>query len=180
MTRRYTVSQIAEIICRADGLTADDYGRAYSQMRQALRRDMLPSGEVVDARGTLAFPPIEIYRARLINALMDYTITLPTIAELLSRSLAEVRPPLGASGNWAGFASVIDQVAAGERWSLVVSLWRPGYAHGKRLTAVVSPGDGARDAGADLIDSTFGTGAPQGRLVLDLNVLFAGLPALED
>ena len=106
MNRRYTVSEIADIICQADGLVSDDYRQAYSQLRQALRREMMPGGEVVDARGTLAFAPLEIYRARLINALMDFRIPLPAIEEVLSRALADVRPPLGFSGNWRGLESL--------------------------------------------------------------------------
>ena len=179
MNRRYTVSEIADIICQADGLVSDDYRQAYSQLRQALRREMMPGGEVVDARGTLAFAPLEIYRARLINALMDFRIPLPAIEEVLSRALADVRPPLGFSGNWRGLESVIDRAAKGERWSMVVSLWRPGFTHGKRLTGAVLPGDGSRSEDDTILDTTFGTGAPLGRLVLDLNTLFAGLPALE-
>jgi hypothetical protein len=179
MNRRYTVSEIADIICRADGLVSDDYVQAYSQLRQALRRRMLPGGEVIDARGTLSFAPVEIYRARLINALMDFRMPLPAIEEVLPRALADVRPPLGFAGYWTGLPSVIDRVGQGEQWSLVVSLWRPGFSHGKRLTGIIVPGDGSRSEDDGILDTTFGTGAPLGRLVLDLNTLFAGLPALE-
>ena len=74
---------------------------------------------------------------------------------------------------------IVRDAAKGERWSMVVSLWRPGFTHGKRLTGAVLPGDGSRSEDDTILDTTFGTGAPLGRLVLDLNTLFAGLPAPE-
>ena len=181
MTRRYTVTEIAEAICQADDLKLADHTRAYSQVRTAVRRNLLADGEMVDARGTLSFPAKEIYRARILNALADYSIDLAVVGEVIDRAIREVRPPSGHAGLWRGFESVIEKARQNdEPWSLVVSLYRPGFKHGKRLTASICPGTGDRGVTASVIDNTFGTGAPQGRLILDLTVLFANLPSLSD
>lgn len=177
MTRRYTVTEIAEAICRADDLKLADHTRAYSQVRTAVRRNLLANGEIVDARGTLSFPAKEIYRARILNALADYSIDLAVVGNVIDRAIREVRPPHGHTGLWLGFESVIERTHQNdEPWSLVVSLYRPGFKQGKRLTASISPGTGYRSETDSTIDDTFGTGAPQGRLVLDLTTLFAKLP----
>jgi hypothetical protein len=184
MTRRYTVTEIAEAICQADDLKLADHTRAYSQVRTAVRRNLLADGEIVDARGTLSFPAKEIYRARILNALADYSIDLAVVGEVIDRAIREVRPPHGYAGLWRGFESVIESIERArqndEPWSLVVSLYRPGFKHGKRLTASIRSESGDRSEAASKIDDTFGTGAPQGRLILDLTVLFANLPSLSD
>ena len=182
MTRRFTVTEIAEAICQADNLKLADHTRAYSQVRTAVRRNLLADGEIVDARGTLAFPATEVYRARLLNALADYSIDLAVIGGVIDHAIRDVRPPLDHTGLWSGFESVIEatQRKTSAPWSLVVSLYRPGFNHGKRLTASIVPGNGSRPDHMDRIDDSFGTGAPQGRLVLDLNTLFANLPSIAD
>ena len=60
LPRLYTVTDIAEEICRADDLRLGDHAIAHSQVRNAVRRGMLRDGKVIDKRGTRRGLPDEV------------------------------------------------------------------------------------------------------------------------
>ena len=189
-TRPYTVTEIAEAICEADGLSLAEHTRAHSQVRNAVRQGLLQHGEQIDRRGTLAFPQIEIYRARIINALADLSVDMVAIKDVLAEAIRNSTPAFDAKDwpartnvngawHWRGFADVIAGVAAGERWKLLLSLYGPGHLSGTRLQGEFI-WDGAPPIESDRseTDEILVRGAPQVIVTVDLNVLFAGLPVL--
>lgn len=189
--RLYTVTEIAEEICRADRLQLSDHATAHSQVRNAVRRGMLKSGRQVDKRGTQAFPAIEIYRARILNALADLSMDISAISEPLQAAFDDTQPiqlparcDVGGAFIWRGFADVVRGPAAGEQWHLIFKLFKPGYTEGKRLQARfvwVDAPDAKKTIEAEtFVEGVKGTGSPHVTVTLNLNDLFAGLPALED
>lgn len=194
MHKLYTVTEIAEAICRADGLRLSDHATAHSQVRNAVRRGGLQGGVQVDARGTQAFPALEVYRARLLNALADLSIdisfALPVLAEADRESkpspLTDNWPPrMKVEAGWlskGGFRDAVEGIAAGEQWSLCLALYRPGHLSAKRVVARYvwhDDPDSERHDRDTWIEDSFGTGAPQATMTVNLTDLFQRLPPLD-
>lgn len=74
-TEKYTATEIADIICQAQGLSLGYHTELHNRLKYIAKRGMLRDGKAVDGRGTLAFPKLEIFRAavfvELIGLAMD-------------------------------------------------------------------------------------------------------------
>lgn len=194
MQELYTVTEIADRICRADGLRLSDHAQMHSFVKNCVRRNLLEQGQTVDARGTWAFPMLEVYRARILSTFARFAMDIANYETALARALSNSTPAHDAKdwpkrtkveggSNWRGLRDIVEGVAAGERWILRARLYRAGYttAAGVKLQFVwldsrdqeVLAEDAARN------DENFGTGKPQAEFTFDLNELFAGLPKLE-
>jgi len=186
--RFYTVTEIADELCRADGVNLSDNPTAHSQVRNAVRRHLLQGGKLVDKRGTLAFPELEIYRARVFNTLSDWSMDLSRIEGSIVPALDRApehkfpdRCSTEGTTHWQGFRDVVAGVLAGEEWSLVVTLQRPGaLPGGQRLTAQMKwAGDVEGDNEA--LDADFqqflndAFGEKIAVLAISLNELFKGI-----
>jgi len=188
----YTVTEIAERICRADGLRMSDHAQMYSFVKNCLRRNLLQGGRVIDARGTWAFPPLEIYRARILSTFARFAMDIAAYESDLERALVNSRPDFRegewpertkvAGGNtWRGLRDIVEGVAEGEPWVMRGRLYRSGYttAAGVRIGFRWLDECDHDDAETERqIDESFGTGKAQGEFVFDLNELFANLPPL--
>lgn len=177
-----TVTEIAEAICEADDLRLADHTRAYSQVRTAVRRGLLRGGIEIDKRGTLAFPVTEVYRARIFNALADFSIDLAAVGDeieaSINRAVTKVKRPLGkaSAGTQPSFETIIRGARAGDLWRLEIRLYKPGHESGRRLVArLFLEGD---PVPSPRVEEAFGTGPAQAVLTLDLVELFRGLPEL--
>jgi hypothetical protein len=190
LPRLYTVTDIAEEICRADDLRLGDHAIAHSQVRNAVRRGMLKDGKVIDKRGTLAFPPLEIYRARILNTLADLSIDLAKIEEPLESALANSghlpvlpeRCRFEGATLWRGLVDIVEGVRNGEEWTMALRLHRPGYVTQKRIIIEFDWSENRRWWGEEPEGTAknLATGAPQAVLTIDLVNLFAGLPGLDN
>lgn len=177
---RLTVTEIAERLCVADGLTLSDHSGAYGRVRNIVRSNFLQGGEIIDARGTLAFPSSELCRARILALLATMDMNLATVGPLIGRAASDARPAtwpdrcrVDGGYQWRGLADIVDGVAAGEPWHLRIRQYPPGNHHGQRLTATFVCGD---DNDSDLVDQVFGS-TPLATLSLNLSRVFAGLDA---
>lgn|GEM_PF-1804615 len=190
----YTVTEIADRICRADGLRLSDHAQMHSFVKNCVRRNLLEQGETVDARGTWAFPVLEIYRARILSTFARFAMDIASYETDLAYALTNNRPAALAEdwpartkatgpAIWRGLRDIVEGVAAGERWALRARLYRAGYttAAGVKLQFVWLDSPDLKVSAEDVqrIDETFGTGKPQAEFTFDLNALFAGLPKLE-
>jgi len=180
--KKLAVSEIAAAICKADNLNLDDNEIKYSQVRNLVRHGVLRDGVQVDRRGTLAFPILELYRARILTRLADI---VPSVADFGDVMYAEVRHghvlPTRCKGNWHGLRSIVEGVANGEAWWLEIKYYAPGQSRHKRFTTgFVWEGDERlNDAESACIDESFGAVPLHAVLRLDLKVLFANLPELQ-
>ena len=188
MNDRFTVTEIADLICRADGLTLSDHGRAHHQVTNAVRRGLLKDGETIDRRGTVAFPLLEVYRARIIKAFADLSIDMVFVRDALERaalsgslSFDEAERPerMRTEGGWYSRGPLVDAiegVAAGEAWELRLRLRAPGLGGGQSRVDARFVWLDRPEKTTDRVEAL--KGPVQAEVRLDLTNLFRGLPAL--
>lgn len=178
---RLTLTDIAERICTADRVYLSENSIVHTRLRYAERLGFFERGEARDGRGTWAFPVAELYRARILTAVADMTLSVSDIGPLIARAANEARPAsvpgawpertrVDGGFQWRGFADIVAGVQAGEHWTLELTLWSPSRDNTRRLSARFYEGDGD----SALADAIFAT-RPLGRLTFDLADLFAGL-----
>lgn len=190
----FTVTEIANRICKADGLRLSDHAQMHSFVKNCVRRGLLENGQTVDERGTKAFPTIEIYRARVLSTFARFAMDIAAYEDGLKQALRNSQPANSTQNwpnrtkksggwHWRGLRDIVEGVAAGERWKLRARLYRAGYTTdaGVRLSFEWQDNPELANAGATQgrVDEILGTGAPQAEFLFDLNALFAGLPKLD-
>lgn len=188
MSSRYTVTEIADCICQADDLTLADHQTTHSQVRNAVRRGLLKDGEVIDQRGTVAFPVVEVYRARVIKAFADLSIDMVFIRDALEASASKStlafdpadRPErLRLGAGWHSKGALIDAiegVGAGEKWELRLRLRAPGSGGGQSRVDARFVWSDRPHVTSDRVEGL--KGRVHAEVRLDLVSLFANLPAI--
>lgn len=182
---RFTATEIADLINRADGLTLADNATTHRRVRNFAVKGLLSDGQAVDARGTLAFPAIELYRARVLCALSDLAMDVRALREVVdaagrdfdlrSEPALSLRSEAGIQSR-GGLRDSIYGVACGEPWSLTLEAFKPGHSTAKALAARFQWND-ARDNGRVVANRIFGTGRSYAVAVIDLNALYTWLLA---
>lgn len=193
MQPQFTIPEIAEALCNADGLILSDHKRAYSQVRHMVRLNLLPSPTVIDKRGTLSFPAVAVYRARLFKEIIDISADLTRVAGPVIHAENE-SAPVGAwpertntaSGarNWRGLEDIALGVTAAtpaEDWRLQIGIYAATHTEEPRIVAryvwTNAPADGLSEADIETVESTF-PAKIRWHFDIHLNELFANLPPL--
>lgn len=127
MSRTYTASEIAEITSDAASLRGEGRKDQAHRTRYCAKRGLLKDGSVIDKRGTLVFPVLEVFRAAALVELQRCGIESASVATALNR-VPDLLP------------SAVEGVAAGKQQTLVLRLMRPGSVVGSGAleAAVVS------------------------------------------
>lgn len=174
---RLTINQIADVLT---GREADESQRIFrrNQIRHFQRVGLLPPpGPAEDGRGTVRYDGVTLYRAAVFVALADLEVSPAGLAAIISgaesRSGLEV-PPREAGTDagpfvWRGLASIVEAVAAGERWELRIDLGADDLPYARFVNL---------DWAEDPVVTAFGP-KPRARITVDLPALWAGLPSLE-
>ncbi len=182
---RFTATEIAEVLCRADDLVLEDHATTHNRLRYLAKRDMLPGGVSVDARGTKAFPTIAVYRAAIYAELMALAMdtraleAVVTAAELKgSRPFAPSQAVEGGFVDRGGLLNAIRGVAAGEDWTLTIAQKMPGMGNSALLEARFE-WDGAAQSKAEnaRIDAILGSKPGRTRVTVELAPLFLNVIA---
>lgn len=171
---RLTLNEIAD---RLAGSDSDDAARAFrrNQLRHFQRAGVLPpAGPAEDARGTVRYDTAGYFRAAIFVALADLAVSSAGVAAIIqgaeARSALEVLPREAGTADapfvWRGLASIVDAVAAGERWELRIDLGSDDLPY-------------ARFVNLDWAEDPVSATKPRARIAVDLNALWAALPSLE-
>ena len=179
-----TATDIADIICRANGLSLTQHSTAHNRCRYMAKRALLKNGRKIDARGTFAFPLIEVYRAAIYADLMAIGLDVRSIEAVLEAATrtqgheSEASPSRRGDGfirSEGGLRDAIRGVAAGERWSLRLRVVQPGHSNSERVDAEFVWDDAQKPSDPTSVDAILGR-APQRLAVhLDLVALFSPL-----
>lgn len=105
----------------------------HNRVRYLAKKEILNGGEKVDARGTLEFPRIEVYRAAIFCELMPLKMDVIKLASNISSAETEMNvgqypaPSQKFKGNSrsrGGLRNAIHGVSIGENWVLTISMPR--------------------------------------------------------
>lgn len=133
----YTATEIAETLCESQGLNIGEQSQLYFRIKYIAKRGFLNVARTIDKRGTLAFGPLEVYRAAMLNELMGLAIDVRVLTEVLEAVAKSfhfpglpVPPSLegdGARVSRGGLRDAIHGIAQGEEWYL--KIWRVNPSH---------------------------------------------------
>ena len=187
MAELYTASQMHEAYCFASGLKPKEQGATLNRFRYMAKRGLLGEGAVIDDRGTLAFPKVEVFRAAIFTELaaiaMDLRAFEPVVEAAERRHIngLSVPPSMAQSGGWAsrgGLLDAIHGVAVGECWQLQIELRRPGMETAGGLKAEFAWEDPAKpQLEKGEVDTILNRRQTCTRVFVDLQELF--VPILE-
>lgn len=126
----FTATEIAEALCKADGLQLAAHSTIYNRVKYLAKREILVPTRRLDARGTLAFGPLEVYRAavfcELVGLAMDVraldAVKAAATAHFEGNAAAPSQMIKGGRYSRGALQDAVKGVAAGEEWSL--KLWR--------------------------------------------------------
>ena len=62
------------------------------RVRNIAAKGLLQNGKVVDGKGTVAFPALEVYRARILNALSDLAMDVRALREAVEAAGRHFHP----------------------------------------------------------------------------------------
>lgn len=177
--KRYTATQIADLL--ADALEYQDSAKSnmHHRVRYLSKKGYLRHGKSIDNRGTLDFPPSEVYRAAVFCEFLGLSIDMKVASSALQRA-EDYHPMLNkpessrVKGGWqfsGGLATALRGASVGEQWKLFVVLNRSGHSADAGLTAFYT----FLGEGRETIDDVFGREEAATILVIDLTKLFKNL-----
>jgi hypothetical protein len=183
-TEKYTATEIADIICKAQGLTLGYHTELHNRLKYVAKRGMLRDGKAVDGRGTLAFPKLEIFRAavfvELIGLAMDVR-ALTAVNDAADR-LNAYWGPIATSGCDASYSQggLKDAVRSsefdlgGDYWFLKIWRVNPGRIDPEYIKAAFVPGKIKDEElwGNSKADEILGRKPTRAHVSVDLSILF--------
>jgi hypothetical protein len=191
---RFTVADIAEAICRADGIEVRDHALVTKTIRnianrgvtdsKAKRTVMLRGGEETeDGRGTRTFPAMEVFRVSLILEMLSLAMDGRAVSAMdiasgkptnpFERSPALIDRNGGSTGQ---FDDAIYGVAKGELWFFEIKLHRASAKHPMSFSARFFQEDFAQtEQDNKAIESFFGARPVRTRVTINLKELWTGL-----
>lgn len=185
MGELYTASQMHEAYCLASGLKPKAQGAILNRFRYMAKRGMLGEGKVIDHRGTLAFPKVEVFRGAIYTELASIAMDLRAfepIVEAAGRRHPDglsIPPSMKRDGGWGsrgGLLDAIHGVALGEHWTLRIELQRPGSDTPGGMKAEFFWEDPSRtQSTSSTVDEVLGRQPPCTRVFIDLHELFSPL-----
>ena len=178
---RYTATRIAEEITLALGVSGEAESALQHRVRYLAKKGHLQDGKKVDARGTLEFLKIEVFRAALFCELLAASMDVRSVRDALEQA-QDFHPGAGqypdsarTEGGWTyqggGLGAALQGVFAGEKWTLVLSVMRPGFNDEGGLRAFYTWEGNEREN----VDQLMGRKPEALKIIVDLNVLFSGL-----
>ncbi len=181
MSSTFTVTQMANILAGGSA-TQDEVALLHRQIRIFHKKGFLPSDNVKDARGTAEFNIASLYRARVLSALVaagfdsDTGIFRAAVDAMSAFPIGNFPATNGISHG--GLRDSISGVAAGDPWLLSFAHQTP-YLHGVRgYTATFHRKDDTESVAQSPLEGLSLTTVFRGEI--DLNAIFADLPALAD
>lgn len=184
MPEQYTASRIHEVLCLADGLNPSEESALLNRIRYLAKSELLHNSHKVDKRGTLAFPPLEVYRAAIFSELAGLAMdvrALEPITLAAERRLplgGEVPPSVRVDSRWrsaGGLRDSIRGVAAGEQWWLTIEYRHRGYSSEVGLVAEFV-WEGAHDPSVTCTaDRILGMKPVRTSATINLSALFGGI-----
>lgn len=139
---KVTVTEIADLICQAQGLRLKDHLSLHNRIRYLAKKGFLQDGVRIDDRGTLAFPLLEVYRAAIFADALALCLdgsALKAIQEAAPRfGDTQPSPSMRIGGgvhSRGGLKDAIRGVDAGEPWNLSLRVQQPGHSTAERLIA---------------------------------------------
>jgi len=189
MKTHYTATEIAGVICQSERLTLQDHTDIHNRVRYIAKQGHLSDGERIDARGTLAFAPLEVYRAAIYCEFMALGLDIRSLRHVVSAATrrhdhSNTKPPSQkVEGGWLSFGGLRDSiigVRAGEKWLLILQLQMPGHADGGGLVADFVWEEAQDLALEERVRAITGRAATRVWATLDLTRLYNGiLPQVE-
>lgn len=183
MSKTYTVTEIADLLAGHDA-SPEDRDLLHRQIRILYKKRFLDPVGVKDARGTVEFDTLALYRVRVLSALIsagfdsDSGIFREAVRAMMAQPLdtAFVAPSTKFDGyveRLGGLKDAVRGVAFGEQWRLTFSHQVP-HLHGFRhYSASFTHVDDVLP-GADVINGLICRTVFRGEILL--NDLFDGLP----
>lgn len=181
----YTLTEISQILCEADGLVdRKDRKITHERVRHLAKRGFLRDGEEIDDRGTKVFPEIEVFHAAVLCDLLSMDMGAPVLRKVTAA--AEAQPTLlpdqwapsqrgdGFSRSDGGLMDAVRGAAAGERWGLTIRQEQPGRAVAAQVIAAFGWLD-APQADGDEVDAILGRKPNRLRVLLELHDLFTAI-----
>jgi hypothetical protein len=176
---QFSATRIGEILADALEFAADARQNLQHRVRYLAKKEHLQHGCEVDGRGTLHFPKSEVYRAAILCEFLSLSMDMKIATEVLRK--AERYNPSGEQPDSArieggggyiyhgGLSTAVRGVAAGEQWTLILTLQRSGYMSDAGIAArYVSP----KEASVN-VDRLFGRAPAATIVAIDLTALFA-------
>jgi hypothetical protein len=185
----FTATEIAEVLAKANDLVLADHSAMHHRIKYLAKKELLVPTRRLDARGTLAFGPLEPFRAavfvELLGMAMDARAFEPVNAATMQHFEGDELAPSQkvGSGYRSGGAlkDAVKGVAAGEPWFL--KLWRmnPGLQLNEgewepapeSIRAAFVYGD--KPLWSDKVDAAFMRKPTRTVLSIDLQACFAPL-----
>ncbi|MCA2012902.1 hypothetical protein LCM17_15500 [Cereibacter sphaeroides] len=175
---QFSASKIGELLADALEIAEEARNNLQHRVRYLAKKEHLQYGRAVDGRGTLHFPKSEVYRAAILCEFLSLSMDMKIATEVLRN--AERYTPIGEPPDSArikggggyiyhgGLSTAVRGVAAGEQWTLMLTLQRSGYISDAGMSArYVSP----KDASVN-VDRIFGRAPAATIVAIDLTALF--------
>ncbi len=193
----YTATEIAEVICRAEGITLEKSTSIHNRMRylskykynssdpnttNADTRSLLQNGIVTDKRGTVAYPALEVFRAALFYELMAFSMDVRALGAIMTaaseKATLGVKPAPSQMGDGqllakGGLIDSVRGVNSGEGWFLSLYVHHSKTLKSPTLSGrFLWNGDGSSQIDDDKIEEAFEATPVRTRLTIDLLKLF--------
>lgn len=180
----YTATEIAETLCTSQGLELGDQSQLYFRVKYIAKREMLTAARTIDKRGTLAFAPLEVYRAAMLNELVGLAIDVRVLTVALEAATSKfpipgipAAPSLLANEQResnGGLRDAIRGAAQGEGWFLKIWRVNPSNLAGEAVRATIVWGDHPiKDL--EGFDKDSGGSPSRAHVSVDLTAIFAPL-----
>lgn len=143
MKSEYTATEIANVLCEAENLELANHAQIHNRLKYIAKRGILTVSRELDKRGTLAFAPLEIYRAAVLCELIGLAIDTRTLAVVLESAarhfpLVAEAPSLRKDGynlSRGGLRDAVNGAAQGEAWFLKIWRVNPSREEGEGVRA---------------------------------------------
>lgn len=149
MKTEYTATEIANLLCEAEDLDLANHTQLHNRLKYIAKRKILEASRELDKRGTLAFAPLEVYRAAVLCELIGLAIDARTLSVVVDAAgaqhpLTHNAPSMKGSGfshSRGGLWNAVRGTAQGEDWFLKVWRVNPSHSEGEDVRAQFVYGD---------------------------------------
>lgn len=176
---QFSASRVGEILADALEVSTEARSNLQHRVRYLAKKGYLKHGREVDRRGTLLFPKSEVYRAAILCEFLNLSMNMQIATDVLR--MAERYNPHGklpesaqikGGGGYifrGGLSAAVQGIAAGEQWTLMLTLQRSGYLSDAGISARYLS---STETSAN-IDGRLGRAPAATTVTVDLTALFA-------
>lgn len=182
----FKATEIAQTLCKAEGQDLRDHPEILRRVRNLAEKGVLHPLRAIDARGTLVFAPLEVFRAALASELSGLGLFAPVIMEAFRAAsfdhptggrVAPSRMTEAGILSRGGLRNSIAGIAAGEDWNL--HIWRqpPGLTKPEELRAAYAWSEIPAEeiTALSVVAEAEGVRPVRSRAVIQLRPIFAPL-----